>query len=70
MASLSRSLMGRVSTFSNSTDIVPKGTIVIWRTDETIPVGFGTIQVLPIWRFLLAVGRIAIVSSYPKIPDN
>ncbi len=23
------------------------------RTDETIPVGFGTIQVVPVWRFLL-----------------
>ena len=27
--------------------------IVTWRTDETIPVGFGTIQVVPVWRFLL-----------------
>ncbi|MCG9075450.1 ATP-binding protein [Laribacter hongkongensis] len=32
---------------------VAEGTIVTWRTDETIPVGFGTIQVVPIWRFLL-----------------
>jgi predicted AAA+ superfamily ATPase len=30
-----------------------EGTIVTWRTDETIPVGFGTIQVVPIWRFLV-----------------
>jgi predicted AAA+ superfamily ATPase len=30
-----------------------KGTIVTWRTDETIPVGFGTIQVVPVCRFLL-----------------
>lgn len=29
------------------------GTIVTWPTDETIPVGFGTIQVVPAWRFLL-----------------
>jgi len=32
---------------------VAEGTIVTWRTDETIPVGFGTIQVVPVWRFLL-----------------
>jgi len=32
---------------------VAEGTIVTWRTDETILVGFGTIQVLPVWRFLL-----------------
>lgn len=32
---------------------VAEGTIVTWRTEETIPVGFGTIQVVPIWRFLL-----------------
>lgn len=32
---------------------VAEGTIVNWRTDETIPVGFGTIQVVPVWRFLL-----------------
>ena len=32
---------------------VAKGTIVTWRTDETIPVGFGTIHVIPVWRFLL-----------------
>lgn len=32
---------------------VAEGTIVTWRADETIPVGFGTIQVVPIWRFLL-----------------
>ncbi|MBC7293739.1 MAG: ATP-binding protein, partial [Thermoleophilia bacterium] len=32
---------------------VAEGTIVTWRTDETIPVGFGTIQVVPFWRFLL-----------------
>ena len=30
-----------------------EGTIVTWRTDETIPVGFGIIQVVPVWRFLL-----------------
>lgn len=32
---------------------VAEGTIVTWCTDETIPVGFGTIQVMPVWRFLL-----------------
>lgn len=32
---------------------VAEGTIVTWRTDETIPVGFGTIRVVPIWQFLL-----------------
>jgi predicted AAA+ superfamily ATPase len=32
---------------------VAEGSVVTWRTDETIPVGFGTIQVLPVWRFLL-----------------
>ena len=32
---------------------VAEGTIVTWRTDESIPVGFGTIQVVPVWRFLL-----------------
>lgn len=32
---------------------VAEGTIVTWHTDETIPVGFGTIQVVPVWRFLL-----------------
>nr|WP_281720570.1 ATP-binding protein [Nitrosomonas nitrosa] len=32
---------------------VAEGTIVTWRTDETITVGFGTIQVVPVWRFLL-----------------
>ncbi|GAB6081971.1 ATP-binding protein [Desulfuromonas carbonis] len=32
---------------------VAEGTIVTWRTDETIPVGFGTIQVVPVWRFLM-----------------
>ena len=32
---------------------VAEGTIATWHTDETIPVGFGTIQVLPVWRFLL-----------------
>jgi hypothetical protein len=34
---------------------VAEGTIVTWRTDETIPVGFGTIQVVPVWRFLLGI---------------
>ncbi|WP_205747987.1 DUF4143 domain-containing protein [Desulfuromonas acetexigens] len=34
---------------------VTEGTIVTWRTDETIPVGFGTIQVVPVWRFLLEI---------------
>ncbi len=34
---------------------VVEGTIVTWRTDETIPVGFGTIRVMPVWRFLLEV---------------
>lgn len=32
---------------------VAEGTIITWRTDETIPVGLGTIQVVPVWRFLL-----------------
>ncbi|WP_234702953.1 ATP-binding protein [Oleidesulfovibrio alaskensis] len=32
---------------------VAKGTIVTWRTNETIHVGFGTIRVVPIWQFLL-----------------
>jgi len=32
---------------------VAEGIIVTWRTDEIIPVGFGTIQVVPVWRFLL-----------------
>jgi len=32
---------------------VAEGTIVTWRSDETIPVGFGTIQVVPVWRFLM-----------------
>jgi uncharacterized protein len=32
---------------------VAEGTIVTWRTAETIPVGFGTIHVVPVWRFLL-----------------
>lgn len=32
---------------------VAEGSIVTWRTDETIPVGFGTIHVVPVWRFLL-----------------
>lgn len=35
---------------------VAEGTIVTWRTDETIPVGFGTIQVVPVWRFLIEMG--------------
>ncbi|WP_028324427.1 hypothetical protein [Desulfatirhabdium butyrativorans] len=30
-----------------------EGTIVTWRTEETIPVDFGTIQIVPVWRFLL-----------------
>jgi hypothetical protein len=34
---------------------VAEGTIVTCRTDETIPEGFDTIQVMPVWRFLLAV---------------
>ncbi len=34
---------------------VAEGIIVTWRTDETIPVGFGTIQVVPVWRFLLEI---------------
>ena len=34
---------------------VAEGTIVTWRTNETIPVGFGTIRVVPVWRFLLEV---------------
>jgi predicted AAA+ superfamily ATPase len=32
---------------------VAEGTIVTWRSDETIPVGFGTIDVIPVWRFML-----------------
>lgn len=32
---------------------VAEGTIVTRSTDETIPVGFGTIRVVPVWRFLL-----------------
>lgn len=32
---------------------VTEGTIVTWRTNETIPVGFGSIQVVPVWLFLL-----------------
>lgn len=32
---------------------VAEGTIVTWRTEETIPLGFGTIRVVPVWRFLL-----------------
>ena len=32
---------------------VAEETIVTWRIDKTIPVGFGTIQVVPVWRFLL-----------------
>jgi len=32
---------------------VAEGTIVTWRTEETNPVGFGTIQVVPVWLFLL-----------------
>lgn len=31
---------------------VAEGTIVTWRTDETIPVGFSTIKVVSVWRFL------------------
>lgn len=31
---------------------VAEGTIVNWRTDEEIPVGFGTIKVVPVWSFL------------------
>ncbi len=30
-----------------------EGTIVTWLTDETIPVGFGSIQEVPVWRFQL-----------------
>lgn len=30
-----------------------EGIIDTLSTDETIPVGFGTIQVVPVWRFLL-----------------
>ena len=35
---------------------VAEGTIATWRTDETIPVGFGAIQVAPARRFLLEMG--------------
>ena len=35
---------------------VTEGIIITWRTDETIPVGFGTIQVVPVWRFMLEMG--------------
>ncbi len=38
---------------SLSEAMVAEGIIVTWRIDETIPVGFGTIQVVPVWRFLL-----------------
>ena len=31
------------------------GAIVTWRTDATIPVGFGTVRVMPVWRFLLVM---------------
>jgi predicted AAA+ superfamily ATPase len=34
---------------------VGRGTIVTWRTDEIIPLGFGTIRVVPVWRFLLEI---------------
>lgn len=30
---------------------VAEWTIVTWRTDAAIPVGFGTIQEVPVWRF-------------------
>ncbi len=36
---------------------VAEGTIVTWRTDENIPVGIGTIQLVPVWRFLLDLPR-------------
>ena len=32
---------------------VAEGTIVTWRTDETIHEGFCTIHIVPVWRFLL-----------------
>ena len=32
---------------------VAEGTIVTWRADEEIPVGFGTIHVVSAWWFLL-----------------
>ena len=49
---------------------VAEGTIVTWRTEETIPVGFGTIHVVPVWRFLLEMpqnrGRKACGSVQPR----
>ncbi|MBN2433072.1 MAG: hypothetical protein JXQ27_16490 [Acidobacteria bacterium] len=35
--------------------VMAEGTVVIWRADEEIPVGFGIIQAMPVWRFLLVV---------------
>lgn len=32
-------------------------TIVTWRLNETIPVGFGTIHRVLVWRFLLEMER-------------
>ncbi len=32
---------------------VAEGIIVTWRTDATIPVAFGSIHAVPVWRFLL-----------------
>lgn|GEM_PF-1035189 len=42
---------------------VAEGIIVTWRTDETIPVGFGTIHVVPVWRFLLDLPQRLCTSS-------
>ncbi len=34
---------------------------VTWRTDKTIPVDFGTIRVVPAWRFLLGDGAVKLL---------
>lgn len=48
---------GQLPLRSHGRTAVAEGTIVTWRTDEIIPVGFGTIQVVPVWRFLLEMER-------------
>ncbi len=40
---------------------VAEGIIVTWRTDKTIPVDFGTIRVVPAWRFLLGDGAVKLL---------
>jgi len=44
---------------------VAEGTIVTWRTEETIPVGLGTIQVVPVWRFLLGMESNCHADAHP-----